>query len=113
MRFGFCAPQDALSVMYITERPILAVCLRKVKCDASPTQLITFTRCLREAPPIKYCDLPSAAFDQTGTFQLPDSIAYAWPLNTQHFGEQFLGNRQCVVITAVTHREQPTRQPLR
>jgi hypothetical protein len=31
-----------------------------VKSDALSDQLITFTRCLREALPIKYRDLPSA-----------------------------------------------------
>ena len=41
-----------------------------------------------EALPIEYRDLPSAALDQTGTFQLPGSIGDGWPLDTQHFGEQ-------------------------
>ena len=99
--------------MYITEpAQILGVCFRKVKCDASPNQLITFTRRLREAPPIKYCDLPSAAFDQTGTFQLPGTIRNGRPLNAQHFGEQVLRDRESVIVTAVTHHEEPTRQPL-
>jgi hypothetical protein len=40
--------------------------------------------------PIKYRDLPSAARDQTGTFQLPGSIRDGWPLDTQHFSEQVL-----------------------
>jgi hypothetical protein len=65
-----------------------------------------------ETLPIKDRDLPSAGFDQTRTFQLTDSIRDAWPMDTQHFGEQVLSNRQCVIVTAVTHHEQPTRQPL-
>jgi hypothetical protein len=47
-----------------------------VKSDARPDQLITFTRCLHEALPIKYRDLPSAAqrpSETSSTF--PDSSA--------------------------------------
>jgi len=51
-------------------------------------------------PADQYRDLPSAARNQTGTFQLTGSIRDGWPLDTQHFGD------------AVTHHEQPTRQPL-
>src|SRR6202049_4299245 len=79
---------------------------------ARSDQLITFTRCLHEAPPIKYRDLPSAALNQTRAFHLPSNIRDGWPLDTQHFGEESLRNRQCVLVTAVTHHEQPTRQPL-
>jgi hypothetical protein len=53
--------------------------------------------------------LLSAARNQTGTFQLPGSIRDGWPLDTQHFGEQVLSDLQCVIVTAVTHHEQPTR----
>jgi hypothetical protein len=53
--------------------------------------------------------LPSARLDQTRTFQLADRIRDGWPLDTQHFGEKVLGDRQCVIVTAVTHHEQPTR----
>ena len=70
--------------MYITDTvgaTISRVCFGKVKSEARPDQLITFARCLREALPIKYRDLPPAAFDQTGTFELPGSIADAWPLD--------------------------------
>jgi hypothetical protein len=35
-----------------------------------------------------------------------------WPLDTQHFGEQVLSDLQSVIVSAVTHHEQPTRQPL-
>src|ERR1019366_1399542 len=35
-----------------------------------------------------------------------------WPLNTQHLGQQVLGDQQCVLVAAVAHHEQPTRQPL-
>jgi hypothetical protein len=80
-----------------------------VKSEARPDQLITFTRCLREALPIKYRDLPSAARNQTGTFELPGGIRDGWPLDTQHFGEQALSDRERVTVTAVTHHEQPTR----
>ena len=81
------------------------VCFGKVKSEAHPDQLITFTRCLREALPIKYRDLPSAARNQTGTFQLPGGIRDGRPLDTQHFGEQVLSDLQCVMVTAVTHHE--------
>jgi hypothetical protein len=83
-----------------------------VKGDAFPHQSITFTRCLREALPIKYRDLLSAALNQTGTLQLPGSIRDGWPLDTQHFGQQVLGDQQCIIVAAITHHEQPTRQPL-
>ena len=100
--------------MYITDEgiPFLCVCFGKMKSEARSNQLITFARCLREALPIQYRDLPSAARNQTGTFQLAGSIRDGWSLNTQHFGEKALGDRQFVPITAVTHHEQPTRQPL-
>jgi hypothetical protein len=91
------------------EARFLCVCFGQVKSDARPDQLITFTRCLHEALPIKYRDLPSAARNQTGTFQLPGSIRDGWPLDTQHFGEQVLRDLQCVIVAAVTHHEQPTR----
>ncbi len=61
-----------------------------MESNARPDQLITFTRCPHEALPIKYRDLPSAARNQTGTFQLPGSIRDGWPLDTKHFGEQVL-----------------------
>jgi hypothetical protein len=35
-----------------------------------------------------------------------------WPLDTQHLGEQALSDRQRVIVIAVTHHEQPTRQTL-
>src|SRR6202048_4660847 len=101
--------------MYITESVgtrFLRVCFGKVKSHARPNQLITFTRCLLEAPPIKYRDLPPAARNQTGAFQLSGGIRDGWPLDTQHFGEQVLSDLQCVIVTAVTHHKQPTRQPL-
>jgi hypothetical protein len=80
-----------------------------VRSDARPDQLITFARFRHEALPIKYRDLPSAARNQTGTFQLPGSIRDGRPLDTQHFGEQILSDLWCVIVSAVTHREQPTR----
>jgi hypothetical protein len=49
--------------------------------------------------------LPAAARNQTVTFQLAGSIRSAWPLRTQHFGEQALSDLQSVIVTAVTHRE--------
>ena len=80
--------------------------------DAFSNQLITFTRRLREALPIEYGDLPSAALDQTCAFQLPGSNGDGWPLGAQHFGKEILRNQQYVPVTAVTHHEQPTCQPL-
>ena len=101
-----------LSVMYITHTvgklAISLVCFGKVKSEARPDQLIAFTRCLREALPIKYGNLPSATFNQASTFQLPGSIRDGRPLDTQHFSEQALSDRERVAVTAVTHHEQPT-----
>ena len=98
--------------MYITdtvrELAISLVCFGKVKSQARPDQLITFARCLGEALPVNYTDLPPAAFDQTGTFELPGGIRDGWPLDAQHFGEQALRDRKRVTVTAVTHHEQPT-----
>jgi len=56
--------------------------------------------------------LPPAAFDQTGVFELPGGIRDGWPLDSQHVGEQVLSDREDVIVAAVTHHEQPTRQPL-
>jgi hypothetical protein len=53
-----------------------------------PNQLIEFAKCLREALPIKYRDLPSAAFNQTSTFKLTGKFRDGWPLDTPHFAEQ-------------------------
>ena len=82
-----------------------------MKSDARPDQLIALTRRLHEARPIKDRDLPPAALNQTSTLQLSGGIRDGWPLDTQHFGEQALSDRQYVIV-AVTHHEQPTRQPL-
>jgi hypothetical protein len=30
-------------------------------------------------------------------------------MDSQHFGEQALSDKECVTVTAVTHHEQPTR----
>jgi hypothetical protein len=71
--------------MYITDSAwtrFLRVCFGEVRSDARPGQLITFTRRVREAVPIKYRDLPPAARNQTGTFQLPGSIRDGWPMDT-------------------------------
>ena len=94
------------------QSPGLGVCLGKVKSEARPDQLITFTRCVREALPIEDRDLPSAARNQTVTFQLAGSVRDGWPLDTQHLGEQALSDQQHVIVAAVTHHEQPARQPL-
>jgi hypothetical protein len=91
---------------------LLCVCFGKVKGEAGSNQLITFARCFDEALPIEYCHLPAAAFNQTCALELSGSIRYGRPLNTQHFGEKALGDQQSVLVTAVTHHEQPKRQPL-
>jgi hypothetical protein len=101
--------------MYITEAVRASpsgVCFGKVKSDARPDQLITFTRFRHEALSIKYRELPSATLNQAVAFQLPGGIRDGWPLDAQHFGEQALSDLQCVIVTAVTHHEQPTREPL-
>src|SRR5271169_2815477 len=104
-----------LSVIYIT-KPVwarfLCVCFGKMKSDARPDQPIAFTRCRHEALPIKYRDLPPTARNQTSMFHRPGSIGDGWPLDTQHFGKQALRDLQRVIVTAVTHHQQPTRQPL-
>ena len=97
--------------MYITDA-LLWISFGKVKGDARPNQLITFTRFFEEALPIEDRDLPPAALDQTRAFQLFGSIRDGWPLDTQHLGEKALGDLQGVLVSAVTHHEQPTRQPL-
>ena len=92
--------------MYITvgeDANLSHVRFGKVKSKARTDQLITFARRRREAPPINYRDLPPAACNQTGTFKLPDSIGDAWPLDTQHFGEQALGDKEHVTVAAVPH----------
>jgi hypothetical protein len=113
---GLCPSWDVLSVMYMTDSVggahFLCVCFGKVIGEARSNQLITFTRFFDEALPVKYRDLPAAALNQTCAFQLSGSIRDSRPLNTQHFGEKALGDLQCVLVTAVTHHEQPTRQPL-
>jgi hypothetical protein len=91
---------------------MLRVCFGKVKSEARSNQLITLTRFFGEALPITYRDLPAAALNQTCAFKLSGRIRDGRPLNTQHFGEKALGDQQCVLVTAVTHHEQPTRQPL-
>jgi hypothetical protein len=94
------------------EPSLLCVSFWKVKSDARFDQLITFTGFFGEALPIKYRNLPAAALNQTCAFQPTGSIRDGRSLNTQHFGEKALGDRQFVPITAVTHHQQPTRQPL-
>src|ERR1700722_10196275 len=101
--------------MYITdtaEAYFLDVRPGKVKREARPDQLVTFTRRLREALAIKDRDLAPGARNQAGTLQLPGRIRDARPLHTQHFGEQVLGDGEGVIIGPVTHHEQPARQPL-
>jgi hypothetical protein len=53
--------------------------------------------------------LPSAAFNQTSAFKLAGSICDGWPLDTQHFGQQVLSDREHVTVISVTHHEQPAR----
>jgi hypothetical protein len=80
-----------------------------MKSQTCPDQLITFTRGRLETRSIKYRDLPAAASNQAAALQLPGSVCERWPLNTQHFREQALGDLQRVIVTAVTHHQQPTR----
>ena len=83
-----------------------------MKSQARSDQLITFAGCLHEPPPIKDRDLPSAALDQTGMLKFPDGIRDGRPLDTQHFGKKALGDGEHITVSAVTHHQQPTRQPL-
>ena len=100
--------------MYITDPrdSLLRVCLGEVKSEMRPDQLVAFARCGRETLSIKYRELPSPSGNQARPFQLSGSIRNGWSMNTQHFGEQALGDLQCVIVTAVAHHQQPTRQPL-
>ena len=91
------------------ELAILLVCLGQVKTEARPNQLITFARRIRETLTIEDRDLPAAGLDQARTFQFADSIRDAWPMDTQHFAEQTLRNRERVIVAAIAHHEQPTR----
>ena len=75
-----------------------------MKSDPRSNQLITCTRFFDEALPIKDRDLPEATLDQACAFQLSGSIRDGRPLNTQHFGEKVLGDRQCVLVTAVIRK---------
>src|SRR5262245_54267384 len=76
----------------------LSGCFRKVGPEAGSDQLVTFTGCLNEAWTIHYRDLLSTALDQSRKLQLPGSIRNARPLHPEHFGEQTLGDRQCVIV---------------
>src|SRR5215211_1237769 len=87
------------------EISLSGVCFGKVKGDPFSDQPITFARRLYETPPIKYGDLLSAALNQTRTFQLFRSIRDRWPLDTQHFCQKVMGDRHCVVVTAITHHK--------
>src|ERR1700704_1370255 len=99
--------------MYITETAErLHVGFGKMKSDALTHQLITFARFLNEPLPIKDRDLLPAALNQTCTFQVPRSIRDGGSLDAQHFGEQVLRDRQRVIVAAVTHHQEPTRQSL-
>ena len=73
--------------------------------------LVTFTGRPQEALSIEYLDLPTAALNQSRTFQFLGYIRDGWPLNTQHFGKQVMGDLQDVIVAAVSHQEQPARQP--
>ena len=62
----------------------------EVRSDPRSDQLITFARFPQEALPIEDRDLPSAARNQAGTFQLLGSVRDGWPVDSQHLGEQVL-----------------------
>jgi hypothetical protein len=101
-----------VSIPSLRQLAFSRVCFWKVGSNARTHHAIAFARCRDEALPIKYCNFPSAARTQPGTLQLSGSIGDGWPLDTQHFGEQILSDLQGIIVTAVTHREQPTGQPL-
>ena len=90
----------------------LVVGFGKVGGDPRPNQRITFARCLDEALAIDYGDLTTAALDQAIAFQFAGSDGNGWSLDTEHYGQYVLGDRQCIIVTAVTHHQQPSRQPL-
>jgi hypothetical protein len=103
---------------------ISRVCVRKVKSESRPDHQITFARSFHEALPIKHRDcrrpraikparsISRAALVTVGLWTpsiSASSFGDGWPLDTQHFGEQVMSYQQCVIVTAITHHEQPTR----
>src|SRR5450755_3028178 len=80
--------------------------------NALTDQLITFTRSLGEALPIAYRHLPETALDQACALQFFRRVRDRWPLDTEHFGKQVMGDWQYVIVAAVSHHEQPAREPL-
>src|SRR5262249_29467216 len=93
----------------------LNVGLRKVRCDTLANKLITFARCFDQALPVEDRDLPPTAQDQTGLLQLRDRVRETWPLHTQQFAEQILGDRHHVAVAAsagLTPQYHPACQPL-
>jgi hypothetical protein len=80
--------------------------------ETRPDQFVAFTGLLHEAWPIAYRDVPPAALDYARTFPFPHCVRNRRPVHTQHFGQQIVGDGQRVIVAAITHHQQPTRQPL-
>jgi hypothetical protein len=47
--------------------------------------------------------LPPTALNQTGPLEFPGNIRDRGPVDTEHFGEQILSDRQGVIVTAIAH----------
>src|SRR4029078_10727758 len=97
--------------MYITVAN-LAVGFGKVGGNPRSNQRITFARCLDKALAIDDGELATAALDQALAFQLARSDGNGWSLDAEHYGQYILGDRQCIIVVAVTHHQQPSCQPL-
>jgi hypothetical protein len=90
---------------------LAGVSLRKMMRNARSSDLITFARHTHETLPIKYPHLPSPALDQICMLELTGSDADGWPVDRQHFRQQILRDGKCIVVAAVPHHEEPTREP--
>lgn len=88
--------------MYITVDQ-LAVGFGKVGGNPRPNQRITFARCLDKALAIDDGELATAALDQALAFQLARSDGNGWSLDAEHYGQYVLGDRQGIIVAAVTH----------
>ena len=89
----------------------LQIGFRKVKSDAGANQLVALARSRDESLSIKDGNLLPASLDKTCTLQLMGGIRDAWPLDPQHIGKKVMGDGECILVAAVAHHEEPTREP--
>ena len=91
---------------------ILRVCFGKVKSEARPDQLITLTRRLREArrSSIVTCRRPRSIKPARSNSRAAFVMVGRWTPSIS--ASRLLSDRERVTVTAITHHQQPTRQPL-